>query len=211
MGRPREHDETTRAALIAAAAELLREGGAGAVSVRAVADRVGVSTRGVYSLFGSMEGLLYALGEHGFELLATMVDEVPVTADPIADLISVCLDGWRRWALGHPELYRLTFDRLVTGEPGARTVNAAGLTALSRLRSRVQRAVDAGLLGGRTVDEVTPQVHALTEGLTVMQLRGRLLGPDPERMWRAALEALIAGLSTPVEVKPRRRTKRAPA
>jgi AcrR family transcriptional regulator len=193
VGRPREHDDATRAALLAAAADLLQEGGRAALSVRAVADRVGVSTRAVYSLFGSMEGLLYALGEHGFAVLAAMVDTVPLTDDPVADVIAATMDGWRRWALGNPELFRLTFDRLVTGEPGARQVNKSGMIALGRLRSRVERISDAGLLGDNGVADATAQIHALCEGLTALELRGRLLGRHPERNWRSAMEALLAG------------------
>ena len=43
MGRPRVHDEETRAALRAAAERLVAEGGPGAFSVRAVAEEVGTS------------------------------------------------------------------------------------------------------------------------------------------------------------------------
>ena len=53
MGRPREHDEHTRVALLAAAEQLVAEGGPTQLSVRAVADAAGTSTRAVYSLFGS--------------------------------------------------------------------------------------------------------------------------------------------------------------
>ena len=58
MGRPREHDEETRAALRAATERIVAESGIGAFSVRAVAREVGTTTRAVYSLFGSKEGLL---------------------------------------------------------------------------------------------------------------------------------------------------------
>ena len=58
MGRPRVHDEATRATLRAVAEQLVAEGGAPALSVRAVAKKAGTSTRAVYSLFGSKEGLL---------------------------------------------------------------------------------------------------------------------------------------------------------
>ena len=194
MGRPREHDERTRQALLDAAEALLAAGGEGALSVRAVAERVGVSTRAVYSLFGSKEGLLFALAEHGFALLGGIVEKLPVTADPVADVVAAGLHGFRRWALHHPQLFRLAFDRLVVDSPEGRRVSAAGRDALDRLRARVRRAHDAGLLGARGVDEVTVQVSALCEGMAILEGRGRMLPRHAmEGAWREALEALLRG------------------
>ena len=75
MGRPREHDDQTRESLRAAAEQLFSgERGPSGVSVRAVAERVGTSTRAIYSLFGSQEGLLVdALGQRAYELLTNAV------------------------------------------------------------------------------------------------------------------------------------------
>ena len=70
MGRPREHDEHTRAALRAAAERLVAAGGSAALSVRAVAEEAGTTTRAVYSVFGSKDGLLVdALAQGAFEFL----------------------------------------------------------------------------------------------------------------------------------------------
>jgi AcrR family transcriptional regulator len=195
MGRPKEHDEHTREALLQAAEELLAEGGEQALSVRAVADRVGTSTRAVYSLFGNKDGLLSALGQHGFELLTEAVDRLPLTDDPLADIVEGGVQGFRRWWRNHPQLFRLAFDRLVVAGSGGTKVSQAGLVALGRLKLRVQRASDAGLLGKCNVDEVTAQVDALCEGLTIVEARhGPLLHSDPEQVWREALRALLDGL-----------------
>ena len=50
MARPIKHDATTREALLDAAEALLADSGPDAVSVRTVADEIGVSTRAVYSV-----------------------------------------------------------------------------------------------------------------------------------------------------------------
>ena len=62
MGRPREHDERTAAALLDAAEQLIAERGVDALSLREIAREAGTTTRAVYSLFGSKEQLLGALG-----------------------------------------------------------------------------------------------------------------------------------------------------
>ena len=69
MGRPTRHDDATRAALLIAAERLVETSGPGALSVRAVADQIGTTTRAVYSTFGSKEGLLASLAQRSFELL----------------------------------------------------------------------------------------------------------------------------------------------
>src|SRR3954471_24015483 len=113
MGRPREHDDDVRLALLAAAERLVERDGAEALSVRAVADAVGTTTRAIYSVFGSKAGLLEALAARLFELLADAIDTVKLTDDPSRDLVTASLVGFRRTALQHRALYNLVFLRVV--------------------------------------------------------------------------------------------------
>src|SRR5664279_4798582 len=87
MGRPKTHTDLEAVALLDAAEALVDEGGLRALSVRAVADRSGTTTRAVYSLFGSKAGLVAALGARMFELLGAGVDAVPQTDRPADDLV----------------------------------------------------------------------------------------------------------------------------
>ena len=87
MCRPRRHDACTAKALLEAAERILQEGGVEALSVRGVAARIGTSTRAVYSVFGSKERLLVALGVRAFEMLGAGVAALPVTDDSAADLV----------------------------------------------------------------------------------------------------------------------------
>src|SRR5512132_948470 len=97
MGRPREHDDATRTALLAAAERIVADGGPAALSVRAVADAAGTTTRAVYSLFGSKDGLLVqALARDAFEFLYTEIDGLEETGDPVSDLLDVGLVAFRR-------------------------------------------------------------------------------------------------------------------
>ena len=90
MGRPRVHDEETRATLRAMAEQLVAEGGAAAFSVRAVAERAGTSTRAVYSLFGSKDGLLVdALAKDAYAFLVDGMNNVPETDDPARVLVEL--------------------------------------------------------------------------------------------------------------------------
>ncbi len=64
-----------------AADRLLQERVAAAPSLREVASGVGTSTRAVYSLSGSKEGLPGALDAHAIEMLHQWVDAIPASSD----------------------------------------------------------------------------------------------------------------------------------
>ena len=198
MGRRRIHDETTAAALLDAAEAIVEADGLDGLSVRRVADRVGTTTRAVYSTLGSMDALVAALGARAFDLLGARIAALPRSDDPAADLITAGTMGFRRWALEHPALFRVGFQHQVSVryEIWARFANSAerALAVLYEMIGRVQR--DGGL-SGRTVEQATWQFHALCEGLAAMDLRGGLSDPDTDTdslpVWTDALSALVAG------------------
>ena len=183
--------------LLDVAETLLAEGGADAVSVRAVARGAATSTRAVYSVFGSKEGLLGALAEHGFNMLGELVRDLPLTDDPVNDLVCSAMDGFRAFTLAHPALYRLTFDRIMTGTDTDRRVSDAGREALAHLRVRVTRAADSGALGHRNIEEVITQFHALCEGIATVELRGMLPPNTAHRLAHDAFQALLRGMALP--------------
>ena len=191
MGRPREHDERTAAALLAAAERMVQESGPDALSVRGVATEVGTTTRAVYSLFGSKERLLAALGAHAFDLLRDGLEALPLTDDPAADLVEAGLT-FRRFASEHPSLFAIGVQRATAASTPWPPILDAAYAALDVLKARVGRL---GELGGRTIAQATLQFHALCEGLAANELRGTMNVADWELMWRQALGALVAGFA----------------
>ena len=155
IGRPREHDERTAAALLAAAERLVQDGGPDAVSIRAVASAVGTTTRAVYSLYGSKQGLMDALAVHAFDLLRDGVSQLPATQAPVDDLVEAGLI-FRRFAVEHPSLFRIAFGSTRDGPIRARPLvrNAAGV-ALDVLKTRIARLADARLIDSDRIDKVT--------------------------------------------------------
>ncbi len=202
MGRPRGHDEHTRAALRAAAEQLVANGGVAAFSVRAVADQAGTTTRAVYSLFGSKDGLLVdALAQGAFDYLTEGIDALGDTDDPVADLIAVGVRVFRGLVRDHPALYRIAFQRIVPGFRAGPEVAAARQQAWARLTAKMQRLKDAGLLDHRPVAEAAVEFNAMLEGLANAELRGRALSLLPEgaeeEAWRNALTTVIRGFGAP--------------
>ena len=200
MGRPKEHDESVRVALLAAAERLVDTAGPAALSVRAVADEVGTTTRAVYSLFGSKAGLLEALAIHLFELLGAAIDSIELTEDPAGDVVSAAVEGFRRVAVSHASLYNLVFLQVVPDLALSPAFGAMAGQAFGRLELLVDRlpvGTRAGTRAGSPSGQNAAQmVHALTEGLANMELRGSFGSPaDAEATWRAAVTALVRGIT----------------
>lgn len=197
MARPKEHDARTAAALLTAAERIVTHEGLDALSVRAVAGAAGTTTRAVYSLFGSREGLVIALGARTFDLLRGAIEALPLTDDPAADLVETGAVVFRRFALGHPALFRLGVQRVALSEDLAHRIIGTSTQAQGHLHARVARLAQAGLLGERGVSVATRQFHALCEGLAAVELRGGLQDTDAEWLWRDALTALVVGWRGP--------------
>jgi AcrR family transcriptional regulator len=202
MGRPREHDDTTAAALLAAAERILAEEGLPALSLRRLAEAAGTTTRAVYSLFGNKDGLVVALSQRAFELLGAAVAELPATADPAADLVEAGVVVFRRFALDHASLFRLAVQQTVAPSELTGRARPAAAAAMTGLKARIERLAAAGLLGGRTVDAVACEFHALCEGLAAIELRGIIHDGREAPIWRDALGALVAGLAQTGTARP---------
>lgn len=155
--------DTTSDRIVAAAARLLSEEGASALTTRGVAQAAGVQAPTIYRLFGDKDGLVEAVAEH---VMATYVAAKQTAVaetdlDPVADLRA----GWRlhvEFGLANPDLYAL-LSSATRREPSPAT--AAGIEVL---RARVRRLATAGLL---RIDEprALGMIHAAGTG-TVLAL-----------------------------------------
>jgi len=201
MGRPRRHDQQTARVLLAKAEEIAEHEGLDALTLRHLADRAGTTTRAVYTVFGSKEALLVALGRRAFEILRASIEALPITDDAASDLVEAGVQVFRRFAVEHPSLFHLGVQRLLPDPGLASEFSGAAGAALEGLRARIERAAAAGLLGGRSVRDVTFEFHALCEGLAAVELRSLLTAGEEERIWRDALTALVRGYALG-EIRP---------
>lgn len=186
--------------MLEAAEELVAQGGPGALSVRAVADAAGTTTRAVYSLFGSKDGLLVgALARDAFEFLYTEIGQLEETDDPVSDLIDIGVVVFRRLVREHPALYRIAFQRLVPRLDASPELTAIRQKAWHQLIAKVERLQRAGLLGRKPVAEAAVEFIAMMEGLGNAELRGAVLRLLPEgneeEAWRNGLTTLVRGFA----------------
>ena len=196
MGRPRIHDEETAEALLDAAERIVAADGPDALSMRRVADQAGTTTRAVYSLFDSKEGLLVALGNRAFQMLGSWVNDIrkQMIPRPTWSTPSSTTFVGGRWSIRRCSELRSSAAgnyRLDSRE----RFRPARLKALADLVEIVSRAL--GLEGGLTNPEVrdaTIKIDALCEGLALLELRDGLPPDRAEEIWREAFVALISGM-----------------
>lgn len=193
MGRPRIHDERTAVALLTAAEQVAAEGGEQALSVRAVAERAGTTTRAVYSLFGSRDGLLTALGAKAFDLLGEGVAAWPRTRSPRRDLVAIATGVFREQLIvQHPVLFELGVQRLGPGSASFEGVRSAADRAWPHL---IARFVRLGIQEDR-LPLAAMSYHSLCEGLGAVELRGGLPPNVGAELWDHSFEALLRGLGS---------------
>ena len=120
----------------------------------------GTTTRAVYSLFGSKDGLLVeALARDAFEFLHGEIGKLEETDDPVSDLIDVGVVVFRRLVRDHPALYRIAFQRIVPGLDAGPELTATRQRGVAPARREVERLQAAGLPGDKTSQEARRGVH----------------------------------------------------
>jgi AcrR family transcriptional regulator len=182
-----------RSSIVEAAARLLHDAGAAAVTTRGVAQAAGVQAPTIYRLFGDKDGLVDAVAEH---VMAAYVAEKAAAAtdpDPVADLCA----GWHTqidFGLANPDLYALL------NAPGRRPDSPATAAGTEVLRARVHRLAAAGLL---RVDEdrAIAMIRAAGTG-TVLVLLDQPADRRDLGVSDAMLETVLRGILTDAPAAP---------
>ena len=110
--RPRRRDKEQQARrrdLLAAARKLLRKGGASAVTMRAVADAVGVSTTVVYALFPDKAALISQSVDDDLKRLSRHLQQAMAKASDPRDALRRVAHTYVTFGVTHPQAYQLMF------------------------------------------------------------------------------------------------------
>ncbi|MES5820003.1 TetR/AcrR family transcriptional regulator [Streptomyces sp. RG80] len=160
-----------REKILEAAAELLAAAPAADVSTRAVCEAAGVGAPMLYRLFGDKAGLLAAVVDRGFEQYLASKRAARPGADPVADL-KAGWDNHTRFALEHPNHYRLMYSPELTAPP------AAAREAHDLLHAILERCAAAGRL---TVPPAlaTQMIMSANVGAALSMLTRPEQYPDP--------------------------------
>jgi AcrR family transcriptional regulator len=182
------HHGDLRAACVGAALELLEEGGARALSLRAVARRAGVSPAAPYRHYADREALVSAVAAVGYrELAERLVAAHPAPATP-EQLASVAV-AYVQFALEQPALFRMMF-----GEPCDRDNDER--VAATAVVSLYLREIVARCFPQADAEALAPAIWALVHGLAFLHLDGRLDASTPSAVADRVTAAIHGLLST---------------
>lgn len=177
------HHGNARAALLAAAAELLESEGAARLSLRQMAERAGLSRQAPYNHFADKEALLAELVREGFQRLGNLVDEDARLDVPPLERLSRAAETYIAFGQERPALFRLMFGKElvdISNHPAARQAASAALAHLSRIIAAMVPTADASTTG--------LVAWSLVHGYTTLCVETDLEGPE-QRKARARLFA----------------------
>ena len=158
------------------ALELLEEEGPGGLSMRRLAERVGIRAPSIYKHLPDKDALEAAIISVGFELQAgNFEDALKGADDPLGAIARV----YRGFATAHPHLYRLMTERELRRDllkPGVEDRAARPLYEAVGCDRDLARAA-----------------WAFAHGMTILELDGRFPpDADLDAAWRQGLQAFGA-------------------
>lgn len=152
--------------IVEAARELVERGGSQALTMRALAERLGIRAPSLYKHFPDKSAV-------EARLIALALTDLGTALDEAGDALVALGRAYRAYALAHPHLYRL-----MSAGPLPRDLLPAGVE--ERAASPLLRIV-GDEAGARAV-------WGLAHGLVMLELDGRFPpGADVEAAWSAGL------------------------
>jgi AcrR family transcriptional regulator len=159
--------------IVDAARQILERGGPAALSMRAIAGRLGIRAPSLYKHFPDKEALEAALVS---DALAEIADLFAAAADGAADPLAGIGRAYRAWALDHPHLYRLMMDRPL---PRDRLVPG--------VEDRAASVVVAATGGDQ---DAARAAFAFAHGMVILELNGRFPpAADLDAAWQRGIAA----------------------
>jgi AcrR family transcriptional regulator len=191
---------TLRADLLAATERLMIEtGSAESVSIRAIADAVGVTPPSIYLHFPDKDSLILAVCERHFEVFDSVIEEAGRSTDDPVESLRRRGRAYVRFGLENPEPYRILFMTRTESTRQYDIVVGAGARAFQHLVDAVQRCIDAGAF--RPADPMVAATGVWTAVHGVTSLLISMPGfpwPDVDALVDHVCDVQSRGLREPV-------------
>ncbi|MCE9670653.1 TetR/AcrR family transcriptional regulator [Myxococcus stipitatus] len=191
------HHGDLRQALVDATLALIAKEDVGAVSLREVARRAGVTAAAPYHHFRDKNALLAAVAEEGYRALNQRMDEAMARtrAPELAGRVKAMARCYVSFAVEHPAHYRVMFREEWGDEEKYAAVHAEGMRAFQRLLDLTAEASAAS--GGRLDPEtlafnVWAWVHGLASLWNEGPLRKKSGGDSIAPLLERSLDLVVA-------------------
>ena len=193
------HHGDLRPALLEASLALIDQAGIGALSLREVARKAGVSHNAPYHHFKDRGSLLAALAEDGFAALASEMAQARAAAPDARARLEACGQAYVRFALKSPARFKVMFRPELTAPSEEGAVAQSSIPALDTLTTAIVDAQAAGLAPPGDPKPLVLICWSAVHGLASLWLDGplarahRMFGASPEKL-AAAVPATLATL-----------------
>ena len=204
---PRGSGEQLREEILDAATELLLETGhAKAVSIRSVAQRVGVTPPSIYLHFADKDALLDAVCARYFEKLDEEMQRVAVNQPSTVDVLRAQGLAYVRFARKTPELYRIA--TMGESRPGSDVDVALNSSAFVHMRHSVEALIAEGIYPRGDATSLALELWTVAHGLAAQMIsRPYLPWGDAEdfadRVMRAVCVGHIVSGAVDPDIPPR--------
>jgi AcrR family transcriptional regulator len=187
---------TSPAEIVAAGRELLEAGGLDAVTMQAIAQRVGVRAPSLYKRFPNRNALVSAIAADALTDLGRQLAPHAQDADAAAGLRSAA-DAFRAFAHANPRAYELLFANVPPDARGPEDLNALAASPVLELAQR--------LVGPKRALEAARLMTAFAHGFVSMELSGAFrLGGDVDTAYHYGVDVLVDALVTGAGRRERR-------
>jgi AcrR family transcriptional regulator len=208
------HHGDLRRALLEASLTLVEESGIGALSLREVARKAGVSHNAPYHHFKDRSSLLAALADEGFTQLAAEMAAARAAAPDARTRLQACGLAYIRFALKSAARFKLMF-RPELSDPGEEdgAHGRASTAALETLTGAIVEAQQAGLAPPGDPMPLVLTSWSAVHGLASLWLDGplaraqRAFGATSPETLAATLSSTLAALLIGSAAPPGRRAR----
>lgn len=178
--------------IVGAARSLYFERGPDAVTMRAVAERVGVTATALYRHFADKETLLREVAGEGSRLLGSHLFRALEAPTPLERMRATAM-AYLDFSLAQPQAYRALFEP--AGSEGDGSPVHPQREAVHRfLRDRVREAMDAGVIAPEDPEGAALTLWSLLHGLASLHQAGVA---RVEWLRERALTHLLDGIRAP--------------
>jgi AcrR family transcriptional regulator len=188
---PGAQADAFRERIVSASTELIEEQGLGALSMREVARRAGVSHQAPYYYFADREAILGAIAEQGFRMLGEHVQRRTVEGEGVQATIVAAGRAYVEFALAYPAHFRVMFRPELVLTERHPNVSGEGVRACDTFYQIVRQAVAAGL-PAHSVDALFLLCWSVGHGLACLTLDGPLDVVMPHVDRKAQLNEVLA-------------------
>ncbi len=173
----RQQSRDVELAILEAARDLLAAGGVEALSMRQVADRVGISATAIYHYFSGKEELVDRVVRKGFERFGSYLERgIAPYAKGSLDRGRALGEAYLRFALENQAYFRVIFS-IQPQDPRALDDLPEG-GGYPLLRRTVEEAMESGAMRRADPDLMAMFLWSLTHGLVTLALVGAAQGCD---------------------------------